>query len=719
MSIGKDIESIQNEAFRSGSSALEVTFREGVTAIPKNAFNERTELKKVVLPSTLTSVGAAAFASCTNLSTCLFPDSIEEIGESAFYKTALTKITLPGCSLGASAFSVCKSLKTVTIKEGTEIIPSDCFSHCTALESVRLPDSVKQIEASNWDHGAFYNCPDLKDVSIGTDIESIHKEAFHTNGSALEVTFREGVTAIPENAFNDRTELVKVVLPSTLTSVGATAFANCTNLSTCLFPDSIEEIGESAFYKTALTSLTLPGCTLNQGAFSGCGSLKSITIKEGTLNIPSDCFSHCTALESVRLPDSVKQIEARGWDRGAFYNCRDLKNVSIGKDIAYIHSEAFHTNGSALEVTFREGTAAIPEHGFDNAPLTVLVLPESLTEISVSAVSACSSLQQITIVSKNCEIADSERTIPSGARICGMADSTAQAYAATYGRVFTELGNEDIIIAYGNCVTGVSLTLDGRLGVNFYVRLSSQAAKVILNGPDGSVEYSADKLTAARQPDGSYKFTYSVNATQAGEEISLIVCDERGRTLDIYNSSFEKDSDRKIVYSVNDYIGDAPKYENDKKLKAMVLALDQYCKAAENYFCHTEHILNIPDAKVVKTNDFNKQFKIALVLNSGTALRIYSDAKTAVRIKNETEIPLKAVRENAATQYYEIPDISAFDLLENETIVLDGVTYTVCPTDYCALALAKNDSSEALRTVCSALYHYGLAAQEYHTNTEQ
>ena len=555
-------------------------------------------------------------------------------------------------------------------------------------------------------------------MSIGKDIEYIHNEAFRS-GSALEVTFREGVTAIPKNAFNERTELKKVVLPSTLTSVGAGAFKDCSKLSTCLFPDSIEEIGENAFYNTALTSLTLPGCTLDKGAFSCCGLLKSITIKEGTENIPSDCFSHCSALESVRLPDSVKQIEASNWDHGAFYNCPELKSVSIGIDIEYIHSEAFRTGGSALEVTFREGAAAIPEHGFDNAPLTALVLPESLTEISVSAISSCSSLQQIIIVSKDCEIADSEKTIPSGARICGMADSTAQAYAETYGRIFTVLGNEDIIVAYGNCVTGVSLTLDGRLGVNFYVRLSSKAAKVILTGPDGSAEYSADRLTAARQPDGSYKFTYSVNAAQAGDAISLIVCDEKGRKLDIYNSNFEKVSDKTIVYSVNDYIKDAPKYENDEKLKAMVQALDRYCKAAENYFCHTEHILNIPDANVIKTNNFNKQFKISLVLNSGTALRIYSDAKTAVRIKDTTEIPLEAVTVNDTTQYYEIPDISAFYLQENETVVLDGVTYTVCPMDYCALILAKNDSSEELRTVCSALYYYGVAAQEYHGNTEQ
>ena len=68
VSIGQNIESIDSFAFRTEGEGLEVTFREGVTAVPANAFKGRTELTKVILPDTVKTIGDNAFTNCTKLS---------------------------------------------------------------------------------------------------------------------------------------------------------------------------------------------------------------------------------------------------------------------------------------------------------------------------------------------------------------------------------------------------------------------------------------------------------------------------------------------------------------------------------------------------------------------------------------------------------------------------------------------------------------------------
>ena len=612
-------------------------------------------------------------------------------------------------------------MASLKIAEGTKEIPQECFRDCTALESVYLPDSIEKIiSGSYYNNGAFYNCPLLKDVSIGKNIETIDSFAFRTESEGLEITFREGVTAIPANAFKGRTELTKVVLPDTVKTIGDNAFYSCSKLSSCNFPSSLEKIGSEAFYNTALTSLTLPGCELSYRSFANCTAAKTLKINEGTPTIPQECFRDCTALESVYLPDSIEKIESgKYYNNGAFHNCPLLKIVSIGQNIESIDSYAFRTEGKELEIIFREGVTAVPANAFNGrTELTTLVLPESLESIGQNALKDCTSLTLICIQSTDCEIPDYETAIPSGARIRGYENSTTQSYAENYGRNFETFNEDDPVIAYGNQITGVSLTLDGKIGVNFFAKLNSKAARVILSGPDGKVEYSGDKLLAAKQSDGVYCFTFRVNAIQADKQISLKILDANGRMLDIYNSSFEKDSNKTIEYSVNDYIANAPQYNNDEKLKAMITALDNYCKAAENYFIKGNHTLNIPDADVVKTNDFKKKFEISLVLNSGTALRIYSNAANAVLVNGANEIPLTATIVNKDTKYYEIPEITAFNLLNDVTVKLDGTTYKICPTDYCALILGKSNDKK-LRDVCNALYYYGAAAQEYGQSIQQ
>lgn len=265
-----------------------------------------------------------------------------------------------------------------------------------------------------------------------------------------------------------------------------------------------------------------------------------------------------------------------------------------------------------------------------------------------------------------------------------------------------------------NYVEGMSLTLDGRIGVNFYTRLNPKTAKAVLEGPGEAVLYESEPmLRNAMQHDGRYKFTYYVNATQASAPITLKLYNTDGQQLDIFNSNMEKDADKTIEYSVNTYIADTAKYENTPAVHDLVHALDNYCQAAEDYFLGTAHYPEVAPAVVIKTNDYNKQFQISLVLNSETELRIYTESRNVQQLYFGTDpYGLDAEYTADGTQYYSIP-LEAYNLRENIGIRIDGVNYKVCPMDYCALVFDDPDSSTVLRTVCAALYHYGVQAESY------
>ena len=65
----------------------------------------------------------------------------------------------PVTTIGASAFSWCGSLTSITIPDGVTTIGADAFSACYSLTSITIPDGVTTIGAD-----AFYGCESLTDI---------------------------------------------------------------------------------------------------------------------------------------------------------------------------------------------------------------------------------------------------------------------------------------------------------------------------------------------------------------------------------------------------------------------------------------------------------------------------------------------------------------------------------------------------------------------------
>ena len=60
--------------------------------------------------------------------------------------------------------------------------------------------------------------------------------------------------------------------------------------------------------------------TIEQRAFYGCKSLRSIKLNEGLDTIPNFCFAYCESLQDIAIPDSVETI-----DENAFFYCINVR----------------------------------------------------------------------------------------------------------------------------------------------------------------------------------------------------------------------------------------------------------------------------------------------------------------------------------------------------------------------------------------------------------
>ena len=181
-------------------------------------------------------------------------------------------------------------------------------------------------------------------ITFGGDtytITAIAESAFANNSGLTSVTIPNSVTSIGNYAFRNCTGLTSVTIGNSVTSIGNYAFYDCSGLTSIDIPDSVTEIGSDAFSGTVWNN-NQPDGLVYAGlvAYSYKGVMPagiSIVLKEGTKSISPGCFSGCSSLTSVNIPNSVTTI-----GNSAFYGCRDLTSVTIGNSVTKIDYSAFY-----------------------------------------------------------------------------------------------------------------------------------------------------------------------------------------------------------------------------------------------------------------------------------------------------------------------------------------------------------------------------------------
>lgn len=221
------------------------------------------------------------------------------------------------------------------------------------------------------------------------DFEIVDKILVKYTGKRGIVEIPKGVEIIGEYAFCG-SSLTSVTIPNSVKGIDSRAFYNCWDLTSINIPDSVKKIGTQAFYCCSkLISITIPDSveSIGRSAFEGCIRLKQVAIGDGVTSIGNSAFYQCIHLTSVTIGKGVTSIR-----NSAFEGCYELTSVHYTGDVACWCRINFGSS-DANPLCYAHNLY------LNDAPLTELVIPNTVTDINDFAFYGCFSLTSVTVPS--------------------------------------------------------------------------------------------------------------------------------------------------------------------------------------------------------------------------------------------------------------------------------------------------------------------------------
>ncbi len=338
---------IADEAFKGREDITEIVLPSGIEVIGNNAFENCLRLEKINLPDTLKIIGEYAFAWCYGLKEINIPSSVEDIRDRAFWDCKeLSSIKLDtknlkhlgGFVFGATAHSKnenniengviyignqivdtdpAKAKGSITVRDGSVILPDYSFYYCNAVNEVVIPDSVSYIGM-----GSFGGCDGLVKLTVGKNANNVFgvpgiTRIFVDKNNPYYSNDRYG------NLYNkDKSTLCHFVsggydsasftVPSTVKTIAPGAFAACDSLEYVTVGNSVEEIGF--------------------GAFEFCSNLKRVILGKNIKTVEQQAF-HISNEANPEVYYSGTQAEWELISWGSFNDKINNENVNLNFDI--------------------------------------------------------------------------------------------------------------------------------------------------------------------------------------------------------------------------------------------------------------------------------------------------------------------------------------------------------------------------------------------------
>lgn len=337
--VSRNVQTIGKEAFAGCTALLAVTFHEEseLTVLGEGAFSGCAALQAFSFPLGVTHVSDSLFAGCTSLAEVVVHDGIVSLGADAFEECESILYAEHGNAkyLGTSgnpylifAGVIDKSVTHLELPEGTRLVGASAFSGCDGILSITLPDGVLSLGAY-----AFAGC-----TALG------------------EVIFPESLQTIGSYAFAGCTALSEISLPNSLWQLEDHAFYGCTYLSSLSLPSGIRTVGSFAFGMTALTYTEqgggkYVGNTQNPylALVDAVEGITSLAVHEGTRVIANGALAENAgnaSLTSLYIGESVITVGSE-----ALNGCAALEEVTFAVTDGWYVAGGYAKNGTSQDVS--------------------------------------------------------------------------------------------------------------------------------------------------------------------------------------------------------------------------------------------------------------------------------------------------------------------------------------------------------------------------------
>lgn len=279
-----------------------------------------------------------------------------------------------------------------------------------------------------------------------------------------------------------------VTIPEGYTTIAGNAFQNCYGLKTITIPGSVTKI--------------------NYNAFDGCKDLAAVTFAEGTkaLTFLNKVFLGCTALNDLQLPARVTSVGA-----GSFQGCTSLTDLSAASDAYFVQDGTLYEKNedgkgytlhtyapasTATSYTVPERVNGLPVTSIfrmafqNNANLTSVTVPASVTSFKSYAFDSCAKLMKISIAADSVTLdrtsSGSFTNLPEGSVIEVANETVKNAFESTDAHITYYTAGKTTVQVKSNepepeATPAAALTLKGtgvKDGYSYYQLTLGSAANV-------------------------------------------------------------------------------------------------------------------------------------------------------------------------------------------------------------------------------------------------
>ena len=362
------------------------------------AFSDITSFEELQYFTSLTTIEDDVFFYCGSLSAIALPRSLTSIGNAFSGCSSLMSITsfatVPP-AVGANAFQDVPASATVHVQcSHTAMYQSapgwNGFTNYEEFDAgdvcpiVFADANVKALCVAYWDADGNGELSYVEAAAVKLLGKVFSNKATITSFDELQ--YFTSLTSIGDQAFSGCSGLTSVEIPTSVTSIGRSAFSNCSGLTSVEIPNLVTTIGYNAFYGcSGLTSVVIPNSvtSIRDKAFYGCSALTTVAIPSSMTSFGANSFQGCTGLASVHYTGGVEQ-----W-------CGITFASATSNPVHYAHN-LYIDNALVTDLSIPTSVSSIRNYSFTGCTsITSLTLPSNVISIGDGAFEGCSNMASI------------------------------------------------------------------------------------------------------------------------------------------------------------------------------------------------------------------------------------------------------------------------------------------------------------------------------------